>query len=239
MSLFKKIKATKTYEQYQLFYEFYDDTKTVFGPREYHPITYYTFFNDLIRSAKFRLEFNRVLKKCKFKQFRLMTNDVTYNTLKTTPLTFILEKFKKDLGKPDTTTFDFSPCSRKKRAMSFVSKSGNYLVAPCINKKYPKRRDLGEFVRTAPPRDIHHLWQAVGETAMNYKNKPDQTFRVNTHGSSIAVSWLHVRFDLKPEPKRYHTIIKKKLKKLGELKKKIFTLQTNIQNKTHHNKWRL
>ena len=80
--------------------------------------------------------------------------------------------------------------------VTFPNLGGDALmVVPCPIGAATVYGHLASFIRGAPPSQVHHLWQAVGEAmVLRLGNEP---IWLSTAG--MGVSWLHVRLDSRPK----------------------------------------
>lgn len=72
-----------------------------------------------------------------------------------------------------------------------------WLVVPCAPSKASAYAHLIPFLRTAPREQVQALFRSVGEVAAAHLAESDAPLWVSTAG--MAVSWLHVRLDLRPK----------------------------------------
>jgi hypothetical protein len=80
--------------------------------------------------------------------------------------------------------------------VTFANLSGDaVLVVPCPVVGKHAYGHLAAFMRGAPPAQLHHFWQAVGNAMSNQLS--DVPIWLSTAG--MGVSWLHVRLDARPK----------------------------------------
>jgi len=90
---------------------------------------------------------------------------------------------------------------RAKNDIAVFPNLGNnaLLIAPCPVDTHSAYGHLAAFIRHAPERQIHAMWQRIGETMLDRLTR--QPIWLNTAGA--GVSWLHVRLDSQPKYYRY------------------------------------
>ncbi|CAM9412927.1 unnamed protein product [Phaeothamnion confervicola] len=76
------------------------------------------------------------------------------------------------------------------------------LVVPCQNGPADNYKHLANFVRKAPPTQVHAFWEQVGSTVERTLGErsaqaPRQPTWVSTAGQGVY--WLHVRLDTRPK----------------------------------------
>lgn len=157
-------------------------------------------FADVLHSwqgdAIFRSMFNDLLADASFSAFRWETPPVTIATV-TRPFEFVLldsprlvrppapEAFTEHFSKsPETGVVEFPNLGRDA-----------IMIVPCLKATPSAYGHLAVFVRKAPERQRHALWQLVGE-AMSRRVGVKPVW-LSTAGA--GVSWLHVRLDDRPK----------------------------------------
>ncbi len=157
-------------------------------------------FEDVLRGwrgdAAFRSLFNDILAKSPFAAFRWETPPVTAATL-TRPFEFVLLDSPDLARRPNRSAFaeHFGDASDA-GVVRFANLGGDaIMVVPCPIAGSSAYGHLAAFVREAPIRQRHALWQSVGEAmAGRIGSKP---VWLSTAGA--GVSWLHVRLDDRPK----------------------------------------
>ncbi|MDP2304812.1 MAG: hypothetical protein Q8P18_02135 [Pseudomonadota bacterium] len=71
------------------------------------------------------------------------------------------------------------------------------LVVPAPGREPAGYPHLAAFLRTAPPAQVHALWQSVGAAVESWLSTRRTRVWVSTAG--LGVSWLHVRLDTRPK----------------------------------------
>lgn len=86
--------------------------------------------------------------------------------------------------------------SQQQDVVTFANLRGDaVLVVPCPVDEVSAYGHLAAFVRQAPDRQVHRLWQAVG--AAMQQRLSEQPVWLSIAG--MGVSWLHVRLDQRPK----------------------------------------
>ncbi len=78
------------------------------------------------------------------------------------------------------------------------------LVVPCASRPSSRFGHLASFLTSASATQRDALWQLVGRLACEHLERSDAPVWVSTAG--MAVSWLHVRLDLRPKYYRTDTL---------------------------------
>jgi hypothetical protein len=144
----------------------------------------------------FRSLFNAMLADAPYAAFRWETPAVTTTTL-VRPFEFVLLDSPGLARRPEPGAFaeHFGEGARR-GVVEFRNLGGDaILIVPCPMAEPSAYGHLAAFVRQAPERQRHALWQAVGEAmARRIGSKP---VWLSTAGA--GVSWLHVRLDDRPK----------------------------------------
>jgi hypothetical protein len=155
-------------------------------------------FGDILRGwqddAIFRGFFNSLLAETPFAAFRWETPAVTAATA-TQPFEFVLLDSPGLARRPDPDAFA-EHFGAAEEVVTFANLGGDaVLVVPCPVTDLSAYGHLAAFVRLAPERQRHALWQAVGE-AMTRRIGASPVW-LSTAGAGVA--WLHVRLDVRPK----------------------------------------
>jgi hypothetical protein len=157
-------------------------------------------FADVLRGWRedvaFRAQYNSMLAAVPFAAFRWETPPVTHATL-TRPFEFVVLDSPGLAGRPDPEAFaEHFAGAPQTGVVVFPNLGGDaILVVPSPDAEPSHYGHLAAFVRGAPERQRHALWQAVGEAmARRVGAKP---VWLSTAGA--GVSWLHVRLDDRPK----------------------------------------
>ncbi|BBO32253.1 DUF6940 family protein [Lacipirellula parvula] len=143
----------------------------------------------------FRLWFNSLLAASPFTAFRWETPGVCLATLQR-PFEFVLLDAPRLARQPDANAFSKHFPSASEGIATFANLGGDaVLVVPTPLTEHNAYGHLAAFVRQAPQRQCHALWQAVGRAMDARLNH--QPVWLSTAGA--GVSWLHVRLDDAPK----------------------------------------
>jgi hypothetical protein len=94
----------------------------------------------------------------------------------------------------------FAQCDPRTSVVAFSNLGGDaFLVVPLPAGAGSTYAHLASFLRSAPQRQCHALWEAVG--AAIKKHVGNDPLWVSTAG--LGVSWLHVRLDTCPKYYRF------------------------------------
>jgi hypothetical protein len=156
-------------------------------------------FADVLRAwqddADFRTLFNALLADAPYAAFRWETPAVTAATL-SRPFEFVLLDSPGLAPRPDRAAFAQHFRRAEAEVVAFPNLGGDaILVVPCPVAEPSAYGHLAAFVRLAPERQRHALWQLVGETMA--KRVDARPVWLSTAGA--GVSWLHVRLDDRPK----------------------------------------
>lgn len=163
--------------------------------RDSRPATYADILSAWQDDASFRSFFNSLLADCPYSAFRWETPPVTHATL-ARPFEFVLLDSPSLARRADPNAFASHFTDTETGVVTFPNLSGDALmVVPCPVEKPAVYGHLAAFVRHAPERQRHALWQAVG-TAMTQRVGRRPVW-LNTAGAGVA--WLHVRLDDRPK----------------------------------------
>jgi hypothetical protein len=157
-------------------------------------------FADVLRGwqsdAAFRARHTAALADAPFAAFRWETPPVTVATL-ARPFEFVLLDSPGLDRRPDPQAFaEQFGGAPEAGVVAFPNLGGDaVLVVPCPQADPSAYAHLAAFVRGAPERQRHALWQAVGEAmALRLGTRP---VWLSTAGAGVA--WLHVRLDDRPK----------------------------------------
>lgn len=148
-----------------------------------------------IADRNFREFFNSILVASPFSAFRWETPPVTNSTV-AREFEFVLLDSPDLIRTPDRETFaEQMRTSTKDEIAVFDNLGGDarlVVPAPSGDSQYDQ---LANFVRNAPPAQMHSLWKTVGHTVS--ERLTDQPLWLSTAGGGVA--WLHVRLDTAPK----------------------------------------
>jgi len=164
--------------------------------RESNPATYLEIVEAWRCDADFRSWFNAQLASASFAAFRWETPPVVTATAGQ-PFEFVLLGDPNLAREPEPSAFEEHFRGRfPAEAVSFPNLGGDaIMVVPRPIAPPSAYGHLAAFVRDAPDRQRHALWQAVGE-AMSRRLGTKPVW-LSTAGA--GVSWLHVRLDDRPK----------------------------------------
>jgi hypothetical protein len=157
-------------------------------------------YRDVLRrwqdDQKFRSWFLQVLSDAPFSAYRWETPPITSAT-QDRDFEFVLVDTPGLVDPADAGAF--ADKFRKAAGASVVSFENlgkdATLIVPCPLDPNAGYSHLADFVRTAPERQKHELWQAVGKSmALRLNEKP-----VWLSTAGMGVVWLHVRLDSRPK----------------------------------------
>jgi len=150
-------------------------------------------FEAMLSSVEFRLFFNSVFAESAWAAYRWETPPMRESSLHS-PFEFVLIDCA-ELERPaDRTSF----CEHfgDQPVAVFPNLAGDaQLVVPCPIDEHCCYTHLAAFARTAPPDQIHRLWQGVGAAMLTRVS--EQPLWLSTAGMGIA--WLHIRLDSQPK----------------------------------------
>jgi hypothetical protein len=163
------------------------------GPR---PATFAEALRGWRDDATFRSMFNTLLADAPLSAFRWETPPVTTATANR-PFEFVLLDSPDLARRPDPEAFaEHFLAAATAEVTTFPNLGGDaIMVVPCPLATASAYAHLAAFVRQAPERQRHALWQAVGE-AMGRRIESRPVW-LSTAGA--GVSWLHVRLDDRPK----------------------------------------
>jgi hypothetical protein len=157
-------------------------------------------FADVIRAwqgdENFRSLFNALLADAPYTAFRWETPPVTAATA-ARPFEFVLLDSLGLAPRPDPDAFsDYFGAGTRTGVVEFRNLGGDaILIVPCPLAEPSAYGHLAAFVRQAPERQRHALWQSVGEAmARRVGSRP---VWLSTAGAGVP--WLHVRLDDRPK----------------------------------------
>jgi hypothetical protein len=159
------------------------------------PATFADVFGAWRSDAGFRSLFNALLADTPFIAFRWETPAVTSATM-TQPFECVVLDSPALARRPEPEAFAEHFPGPPADVVSFSNLGADaILVVPCPVAEPSAYAHLAAFVRLAPERQRHALWQSVGE-AMK-KRVGTRPVWLSTAGA--GVSWLHVRLDDRPK----------------------------------------
>ena len=164
--------------------------------RESNPATYLDVVEAWRYDTDFRSWFNALLASVSFTAFRWETPPVSTATA-SRPFEFVLLDDPGLVREPDPDAFEEYFRGRSESdVLEFSNLGGDaIMVVPRPIAPPPAYGHLAAFVRNAPERQQHALWQAVG-VAMSRRLSAKPVW-LSTAGA--GVSWLHVRLDDRPK----------------------------------------
>ena len=170
------------------------ETKTRYQLRyDRKPVAVMDVLEAMVSSPEFRLFFNSVLAESVWAAYRWETPPVSDSSI-SSPFEFVLINSEELERPPDRTSF--RDHFGDQPVAVFPNLAGDaQLVVPCAIDDHCSYAHLAAFARTAPPEQIHRLWQAVGATMLT--RLAEQPLWLSTAGMGIA--WLHVRLDSRPK----------------------------------------
>ncbi len=159
------------------------------------PATYAEVLNGWQADAGFRTLFNSLLAEAPFAAFRWETPSVAAAAM-TRPFEFVLLDSPSLARRPDPGAFAEHFSDDNTGVVTFHNLGGDaIMVVPCLVAEPLAYAHLAAFVRLAPERQRHALWQSVG-AAMSRRISAKPVW-LSTAGA--GVSWLHVRLDDRPK----------------------------------------
>ena len=146
--------------------------------------------------AGFRARYNAMLAAVPFSAFRWETPAVTDATL-TRPFEFVVLDSPELDRRPEPEAFaEHFGGADQSSVVVFPNLGGDAIMVVPRHEDEPSHYGhLAAFVRQAPERQRHALWQAVGE-AMARRVGPKPVW-LSTAGAGVA--WVHVRLDDRPK----------------------------------------
>jgi hypothetical protein len=146
--------------------------------------------------AGFRSLFNSLLADALYSAFRWETPPVTTTTVMR-PFEFVLLDSPGLARRPEPEAFaEYFGVGADTGVVEFSNLGGDaIMVVPCPMAGPSAYGHLASFVRQAPERQRHAMWQSVGE-AMGRRIGTKPVW-LSTAGA--GVSWLHVRLDDRPK----------------------------------------
>lgn len=166
--------------------------------RNEQPATYTEVIQAWQEDAEFRSMFTSLLANVPFKAFRWETPPVSIDTMSRTFEFVVLNS--PGLDRPASRdAFAGHFCGSNMGVSAFSNLGGDaLLIIPCSYTQVVPYGHLAAFVRLAPEKQQHTLWQTVGEEmALRIGSEP---VWLNTAGGGVP--WLHVRLDSRP---KYYT----------------------------------
>jgi hypothetical protein len=163
--------------------------------RDARPASFADVLHGWQQDADFRTLFNALLADAPYAAFRWEAPAVTAATL-SRPFEFVLLDGPRLAGRPDAEAFAEHFVGAGAEVVTFANLGGDaILVVPCPVEEPAAYGHLAAFVRLAPERQRHALWQAVGEAMA--RRVGDRPVWLSTAGAGVA--WLHVRLDDRPK----------------------------------------
>lgn len=160
------------------------------------PATFVEVMHGWQSDVAFRSLFNALLSDTPLAAFRWETPPITTTTVNR-PFEFVLLDSPGLARRPDTEAFaEHFQDAAETEVVTFSNLGGDaILVVPCPVAASSAYGHLAAFVREAPERQRHALWQAVGEAML--RRVGTRPIWVSTAGAGVA--WLHVRLDDRPK----------------------------------------
>lgn len=153
----------------------------------------------LWRSDKtFRAFFMSLLAEAPYPAYFWETPAVTATSLEQ-PFEFVLvDSPGLAAVKPDPSAFGqyFESAASNEEVVAFPNLGNDaYLIAPCPRAPLSAYPHLAAFIREAPERQKHALWQGVGKALE--RRLDGRPLWLSTAG--LGVYWLHLRLDSRPK----------------------------------------
>lgn len=160
------------------------------------PASFADVLHGLQSDAEFRTMFNDLLASSPFSAFRWETPPVTSATTSRS-FEFVLLDSPSLARIPDSEAFaEFFDKSSETDVVEFPNLGGDaILIVPRPDVSHLTYVHLASFVRSAPERQRHALWQLVS-SAMSRRIGTKPVW-LSTAGGGVA--WLHVRLDDRPK----------------------------------------
>lgn len=135
------------------------------------------------------------LRQSTFYAFRWETPPLTATTTDR-PFECVLLDSPALSRKSDNRAFEQHLSDDGPDVVAFENLGGDTLmVVPACRGPEAAYGHLAAFVRDAPPRQVHHLWQTAGQAVE--RRLSDAPLWLSTAGGGVA--WLHVRLDSRPK----------------------------------------
>jgi len=164
-----------------------------------HLITWNELYSNI--NLQFVKSFIEVLTNCKFNEYYLEFNPVSYSTLDKRIFEFVLVKTKICLNADFTPFNKFNINSNTNDIRVFPNLSNtSILISPCYNKLFniQSYAHIGIFMKnfnTKQQIDLIYTMFSVYITTL--KSKPNDFMWLSTHGKGVG--WLHIRIDTQPK----------------------------------------
>jgi hypothetical protein len=160
------------------------------------PVSYADILSLWQNDSDFRTLFIGLLADSPFSAFRWETPPITTATANR-PFEFVLLDNPGLARRPDAQAFaEHFRRENDEGVVEFPNLGKDaIMVVPCLSGPLSAYGHLGAFVRLAPERQRHALWQLVG-SAMQRRLGTEPVW-LSTAGA--GVSWLHVRLDDRPK----------------------------------------
>ncbi len=172
-----------------------------------NPVSYAGIIQRWRSDRVFRAFFVSVLAEVPYRAYLWETPSITRLT-STRDYEFVLEDCPAlDRPNPDPKTFSplFEAADTEAEVVVFPNLGGDAdLVAPIPHAPLSAYPHLAAFARTAPVKQQHAFWRAVGSTVAD--RLADRPLWLSTNG--LGVAWLHVRLDSRPKYYSFEPYVK-------------------------------
>ncbi len=162
-------------------------------------LAFLDFITQLRSNEKFRMFFNDVLAKCRFKAFFWEVKPLSRDTL-SAPFECVLVDSPSLAGiKADASAFKVYFNATAAPVVTFPNLGNDaLLIVPTPRGDTIHYSQIAQFVREAPAEQVNLLWRTVGDQlAQRVSSAP---LWLSTCG--LGVFWVHVRLDTYP---KYYT----------------------------------
>jgi len=165
------------------------------------PLSYAQAMRRWREDEEFRSLFIALLANAPFAAFRWETPPITAATA-TRPFEFVVLNSPDLAGTASADAFarHFDPAAMRRGVVEFANLGKDaILVVPCPSGSLHTYGHLAAFVREAPEKQRHDLWELVGEAAE--RRLGAKPVWISTAGAGVP--WLHVRLDDQPKYYRH------------------------------------
>lgn len=158
---------------------------------------------------KFYKLIQRVLHNSPYSQYLLEFAPVSWNTISTTILEFVLIPTRGLFQTSNINTYKeygIDTINRSKDIIHFPNLSKDtLLICPCYNRKYNinSYSHIGSFFQSNNTKQQLNLLKYMFTVyAYILQYRPNKIYYMSTHGKGVA--WLHIRIDSKPKYIQYY-----------------------------------